>query len=483
MFVSDEEVGHTFAYWYKRYGPVIRDSVLPDSKKRDLVLMKLDEDTYRKYPDDILPKQPHEIDFETTVTNLEKLFASKKALIRRRYECLRINCPPMTASYVSFRDYANMIKRMDEEARLKELDYTALKTLQFVAGLQDPSLCEVRLRMLRRLDTHTEESPLTIEHLVAECENFTALKMDNTDMEEDATETKKTIQPSQEEEEEEMLARGYAYWTNINRDIEEVVRHCRNYQEAAKMPKKTVLNSWTSEKKPWDRIHIDYVGPLNGRMYLVVVDAYSKWPEVFEMSSSSSTATLRELRMLFSRFGNPRGIEHVRSPPFHLQSNGQVERFVDTLKRTLQKIKEGGTSKKLAEFLQCYRRTPCASTPGHLSPAEVFLRRQLRMSLTLLKESAKEEGTGNVEIEEQFNRRHGAQKRSYHQEELVWIPLNQEDRRYNGMARTIADFKDNVKDRAQIIVPPTTTRPARQCRPPRRLQPDLKMKTYAMCSS
>ncbi|KAK6761328.1 hypothetical protein RB195_022404 [Necator americanus] len=107
-------------------------------------------------------------------------------------------------------------------------------------------------------------------------------------------------------------------------------------------------------------------------MYLVVVYAYSKWPEVFEMSSSSSTATLRELTMLFARFGNRRvivsnngtqftakefqgfcdmqGIEHVRSPPFHPQSNGQVERFVDTLKRTLQKIKEGGTSEKLAEF-------------------------------------------------------------------------------------------------------------------------------------
>ncbi|KAK6762270.1 hypothetical protein RB195_023110 [Necator americanus] len=205
-----------------------------------------------------------------------------------------------------------------------------------------------------------------------------------------------------------MLAPGYVYWTNINKGIEEAVRHCRNCQEAAKMPKKTVLNSWTTEKKPWDRIHIDYAGPLNSRMYLVVVDAYSKWPEVFEMSSSSTTATLRELRMLFARFRNPRvivsdngtqftakefqefcdmqGIEHVRSPPFHPQSNGQVERFVDTLKRTLQKIKEGGTSEKLAEFLQCYRRTPCASTPGHLSPAEVFLGRQLRTSLTLLKE-------------------------------------------------------------------------------------------------
>ncbi|KAK6735150.1 hypothetical protein RB195_018375 [Necator americanus] len=145
--------------------------------------MKLDEDAYRKYADDILPKQPHEIDFETTVANLEKNFASRKTLIRRRYECLRINCPPLTASCVPFRDYANMIKRLDEDARLKELDYTALKTLQFVAGLQDPSLREVRLRMLRRLDTHTEDAPLTIEDLVADCENFTALKMDNTDME------------------------------------------------------------------------------------------------------------------------------------------------------------------------------------------------------------------------------------------------------------------------------------------------------------
>ncbi|KAK6739427.1 hypothetical protein RB195_008112 [Necator americanus] len=74
-----------------------------------------------------------------------------------------------------------MIKRIDEDARLKELDYTALKTLKFVARLQDSSLREVRLRMLCRLDTHTEDAPLTME--VAEWENFTALKMDNTDME------------------------------------------------------------------------------------------------------------------------------------------------------------------------------------------------------------------------------------------------------------------------------------------------------------
>ncbi|RCN53269.1 hypothetical protein ANCCAN_00329 [Ancylostoma caninum] len=128
---------------------------MPDSKKRDLILMKLNEDAHRKYADDVPPIQPHEIDFETKVATLQKLFASKKTLIRRRYECLRIICPPLTASDLPFRDYASKIKRMDEDALLKELDYTALKTLQFVAGLQDPSLRE----------------------------NVTARKMDNADME------------------------------------------------------------------------------------------------------------------------------------------------------------------------------------------------------------------------------------------------------------------------------------------------------------
>ncbi|VDM77434.1 unnamed protein product, partial [Strongylus vulgaris] len=59
----------------------------------------------------------------------------------------------------------------------------AMKTLQFVAGLQDPTLREVCLRIILRLYSHADDTPMKIEDLVNECENFTALKMDNTDME------------------------------------------------------------------------------------------------------------------------------------------------------------------------------------------------------------------------------------------------------------------------------------------------------------
>ncbi|XGW01121.1 hypothetical protein V3C99_013801 [Haemonchus contortus] len=73
---------------------------------------------------------------------------------------------------------------MDEDATLKEMDCTSMKTLHFVAGLQDPSLREIGLRMLRRLYTRAEDAaPLTIEDLVAECESITALKVDNANME------------------------------------------------------------------------------------------------------------------------------------------------------------------------------------------------------------------------------------------------------------------------------------------------------------
>jgi len=40
-------------------------------------------------------------------------------------------------------------------------------------------------------------------------------------------------------------------------------------------------------------------------MFLVLVDAHTKWMEVFQMSSTTSEATLQKLRHTFARFGLP----------------------------------------------------------------------------------------------------------------------------------------------------------------------------------
>lgn len=54
-------------------------------------------------------------------------------------------------------------------------------------------------------------------------------------------------------------------------------------------------------------------------------------------------------------------IVHIRTAPYHPQSNGQAERYVNTLKRSLRKIVEGEevpSVEALQKFLHVYRSTP-----------------------------------------------------------------------------------------------------------------------------
>ena len=70
-------------------------------------------------------------------------------------------------------------------------------------------------------------------------------------------------------------------------------------------------------------------------------------------------------------------IKHITIPPDHPRSNGQAERFVDTLKRDLKKARVTPTGKALQQFLQVYRITPNNKTPASQSPAEVMFARRI----------------------------------------------------------------------------------------------------------
>ena len=44
-------------------------------------------------------------------------------------------------------------------------------------------------------------------------------------------------------------------------------------------------------------VHVDYAGPMDGLMFLIVVDAYSKWMKVVPVKSATSQATNEKLRI------------------------------------------------------------------------------------------------------------------------------------------------------------------------------------------
>ncbi|BHF63607.1 hypothetical protein SprV_0200660100 [Sparganum proliferum] len=197
------------------------------------------------------------------------------------------------------------------------------------------------------------------------------------------------------------IARSFAYWPGIDGDIDDLVRRCSRYQQAAKMPPRQPPVPWEPPERPWSRVHIDFAGPLNGVSYLILVNAYSKWPEIARLNPATASATIAFLRRIFSQHGLPEvlvsdngsqftsssfedfcrqhNIQHLRLPPYHPQSNGQAERVVDTFKRALLKARKEGTTDEIVQaFLFSYRTTPNPASPGGISPAEALMGRKLR---------------------------------------------------------------------------------------------------------
>ena len=91
-------------------------------------------------------------------------------------------------------------------------------------------------------------------------------------------------------------------WTNSLRNL---LRVCTKRRQVAKSQRKTKLYSWPIPESPWSRLHIDFAWLINGQHYVILVDAYSKWPEVFHINHPSSSKTVRKLQEIFSRFGTP----------------------------------------------------------------------------------------------------------------------------------------------------------------------------------
>ena len=104
------------------------------------------------------------------------------------------------------------------------------------------------------------------------------------------------------------LARMYVWWPGITQDIENTVRHCPECQQHQSTPAVAPLQPWSWPTRPWARLHLDYAGPFQGRMILILIDAHSKWIDAISTSQATSEAVMEELWSLFAQFGIPETI-------------------------------------------------------------------------------------------------------------------------------------------------------------------------------
>ena len=200
------------------------------------------------------------------------------------------------------------------------------------------------------------------------------------------------------------MVRMYVWWPGIDSDIEKTVRL---FGEVQSSPPIAPLNPWRWPTRPWSRLHVDFAGPFENKMFLILIDAHSKWIEAFQTSNATSRTVIDELRTVFARFGIPEmivmdngscfvgeefesknGIKHTTSAPHHPASNGLAERAVQIVKRGLKKDTSGDIKTRLTRVLFNYRMTP-QSTTG-VSPSELLLGRRPRTRLDLLRPNTAE---------------------------------------------------------------------------------------------
>lgn len=203
-----------------------------------------------------------------------------------------------------------------------------------------------------------------------------------------------------------LRARDSVFWPGLNNDLQNMINSCDICLSHRRKCQKETLQPHDIPDRPWAKVGIDLFH-FKHKNYLVLIDYYSKFFEVVELQITSSDYIIGCMKNIFSRQGIPCVVmsdcgpqfsshnfrqfasewkfTHINSSPHYPQSNGQVERTVQTVKNIMRKSSENRTDYRLAllEFLN----TPMADDIP--SPAELLQSRKLRsivpMSLVHLK--------------------------------------------------------------------------------------------------
>ena len=199
-----------------------------------------------------------------------------------------------------------------------------------------------------------------------------------------------------------LRARSCVYWKSINKDIDDIVRKCDACQRLQKRQAHDPLMQHELPTPPWQIVGTDLFAKREDT-YLLICDYYSKFPFVYRIEGKvTSDRIISKMSEVFAENGSPSKVvsdngghyssqafrnfaaewcfDHVTSSPHFPQSNGFIERQVQTVKYTLKKAAMSRSNPQKA--LLSLRSTPIDS---HLpSPADMLNARKYKSNLPVI---------------------------------------------------------------------------------------------------
>ena len=184
---------------------------------------------------------------------------------------------------------------------------------------------------------------------------------------------------------------------------EERVKSCLACQAATPEKKQEPLNMSPLPQAPWQEVSIDFKELSSGDYLLVVTDDYSRYPIVEVVHTTAAKLVIPRLNKIFSEFGIPEVVRSDNGPPYNSQdfrdfadslgfkhrkvtplwprANGEVERFMRTIKKAVNTAKTESRpwKEELCKLLHNYRATPHTTTGR--APVTAMFNRQMRIKL------------------------------------------------------------------------------------------------------
>ena len=218
------------------------------------------------------------------------------------------------------------------------------------------------------------------------------------------------------------LLREKVWFPGIDQKVAQMIEGCIACQANGRENCPQPLQMSTLPPAPWHTVHVDFCGPFpTGEYLFVVIDAYSRFPEVEVVHSTAAKTTLPKLDRIFATHGIPsvlksdngppffgedfkaymkeNGIAHQRITPLWPQVNSEAENFMKPLTKAVRAAHSEGRDwkKDLYRFLLNYRATP-HSTTG-IAPSQLLFGRTIKTKLPQL------ESEKHTEFDQEVKRR------------------------------------------------------------------------------
>ena len=102
------------------------------------------------------------------------------------------------------------------------------------------------------------------------------------------------------------LLREMVWFPGMDEQVRTELEHCLACQATAQPNHPEPIKTAPMPNRPWDEVKIDFYGPLpTGQYILVVIDCYSRFPEIEILTTTSAQKVIPKLDSIFARHGIP----------------------------------------------------------------------------------------------------------------------------------------------------------------------------------